>query len=183
MRGAIILAGLVLLGAAGARAESTREEVMSAAERCEGIADNRVWLDCYYGAAQPMRSLLGLAPASPAQLKLVPPPGAAYVAGPAGSAARRAPAEPSRGFFGDILGSGRPTVENMPLASYRFAANRTFTVTLQNGQVYQQAENDTALARWNGPASAYLVTISPAGDKFTLKVKNEPGTVYRVVRR
>jgi len=50
-----------------ARAEPTRDAVMQGAERCEGIPDNRVWLDCFYGSAQPMRVLLGLSPAPVAQ--------------------------------------------------------------------------------------------------------------------
>ena len=58
-RGMVMLCRLVLVGLAlltqGALAEPTRDEVMSGAARCAGIADNRTWLDCFYGSAQPMR--------------------------------------------------------------------------------------------------------------------------------
>jgi len=56
-----------------------RDDVMAGAFRCAAIGDSRQWLDCYYGAAQPVRAGLGLAPASAAQLKLAlsPPPGQA----------------------------------------------------------------------------------------------------------
>lgn len=180
MRSALVLLSLVLLTLT-ARAEPTRDEVMSGAARCAGIADNRTWLDCFYGSAQPMRSLLGLPPAPPAQIKLVPPPGAAYVGSDA-SRASAPPPEKSRGFLGDILGSTKPVVSNMPMTSYKFARNGTFTVVLQNGQTYRQEESDTTLARWNRPAASYLVTINSAGDIFVLKVKDEPGVTFHVRR-
>jgi hypothetical protein len=184
MRGAFLLTGFVVLAPVAALAEPTRDEVMSGAERCAGITDNRIWLDCFYGSAQPMRSVLGLPPAPFAQTKLVPPPGAAY-ARPASPVAM-APAQPrkkSGGFWSDVLGSSKPTVTDMPMASYRFAANGTFTTTLQNGQVYQQDESDTVFAKWTRPAASYQVTITPAADKFMLKVKGEPGVVFHVSRR
>src|SRR5271156_6530388 len=53
------------------------DEVMSGPFRCAGIGDSRAWLDCYYGAAQPVRAQLGLSPAPAAQVQLAmsPPPG------------------------------------------------------------------------------------------------------------
>jgi hypothetical protein len=163
-----------------ASAEPTRDEVMAGAARCAGIADNRAWLDCFYGSAQPMRALLGLPPAPPAQVKLVPPPGAAYI-GP--EADRYAPsAEKSRGFLGDILGSSKPIAVDVPMASYKFERDGTFTVVLKNGQTYRQEESDLVFAKWNRPASTYLVTIISASDKFVLKVKGEPGVSFHVRR-
>src|ERR1700759_5507755 len=50
-----------------------RDDVLYGISRCGGIADDRTWLDCVYGAAQPMRAQLGLPPANAAQIKLVPP--------------------------------------------------------------------------------------------------------------
>ena len=38
-------------------ADPTRDQVMDGAARCEGIPDNRVWLDCFYGSAQPFTPL------------------------------------------------------------------------------------------------------------------------------
>src|SRR5882757_7164961 len=56
-----------------------RDDALSGAFRCAAIVDSRQWLDCYYGAAQPVRAALGLAPALAGQLKLaaVPPGGGA----------------------------------------------------------------------------------------------------------
>lgn len=47
-----------------------RDAVMSASYRCSAIGAPRQWLDCYYGAAQPARSALGLPPAPQAQVQL-----------------------------------------------------------------------------------------------------------------
>jgi len=61
----------------------TRDQVMSKAFGCAEIGDARLWLDCYYGAAQPVRAALRLRPASPAQIALTQSP-------PAGSAPQAA---------------------------------------------------------------------------------------------
>jgi hypothetical protein len=161
---------------AGAR---NLDEVLSGAARCDGLVDNRIWLDCFYGAAQPMRALLGLSPAPPAQVKLVPPPGAVYAS--AGSA-KRVAAENASSFVADILGSSRPFASNVPMASYKFGRDGKFMVVLKNGQAYRQEESDMVSAKWNRAPETYLVTIIAASDKFVLKVKGQPGVGFRVRR-
>ncbi len=54
-----------------------RDDALAGAVRCAVIGDSRQWLDCYYGAAQPVRAALGLPPALAAQVRLAeaPPPG------------------------------------------------------------------------------------------------------------
>jgi hypothetical protein len=69
--GAIFLLFVACAGAAQAR---PRDEAMMNAYRCAGHASTRVWLDCYYGAAQPVRAALGLPPAPAAQVKLLDMP-------------------------------------------------------------------------------------------------------------
>jgi hypothetical protein len=181
MRNAVFLAAL-LATVSPAMAEPTRDAVMAGAERCYGLADNHAWLECFYGSAQPMRSVLGLPPAPASQVQLVPSAGAA----PARPIARAAepPAERSGGFFEALLESARPVVSNVPMASYRFDRDRTFTVTLRDGSVWQQAQGDAAFAAWKKPAASYLVTINTGtGDSFAMKVKSQPGVSYRVLRR
>lgn len=51
---------------------SPRSEVRARSLRCDGISDERSWLNCYYGAAQPVRGELGLPPAPASQQSLVP---------------------------------------------------------------------------------------------------------------
>lgn len=168
-------------GAVYPRTDAKREldEVISGAIRCAGLAENRIWLDCFYGSAQPMRALLGLSPAPLAQVKLVPPPGAVYASA---ETIKRAPAEKSGSFVADILGSSKPLASNVPMASYKFGRDGKFTVVLKNGQTYRQEEYDMVLAKWNRAPDTYLVTITAASDKFVLKVKGQPGVAFRVRR-
>src|SRR5580704_12476137 len=65
-----------------------RADVIAGSSRCDGIPDDRTWLDCYYGAAQPLRAQLGLPPAPASQQALVPParPGAPAPVRPAAAA-------------------------------------------------------------------------------------------------
>lgn len=51
-----------------------RDDAIAGAFRCSVIADSRQWLDCYYGAAQPVRAALGVAPALAAQVRLASAP-------------------------------------------------------------------------------------------------------------
>ena len=75
---AAILLPLIVIMTSAAQAR-TRDAVMAGAFRCAPVGDARPWLDCYYGAAQPMRAQLGLASASAAQIALAaaPPSGRA----------------------------------------------------------------------------------------------------------
>lgn len=80
MRTAGIVFGLVLsLGVWRAEAHP-RDEALSRALGCAPIGDSRVWLDCYYGAAQPVRAGLGLPPVLPLQLQLAAAPPAGGIA-------------------------------------------------------------------------------------------------------
>src|ERR1700722_15691587 len=69
-----LTAGLGLLTLAAPTLAAPRDDVLFGISRCGGIADDRTWLDCVYGAAQPMRAKLGLPPAPASQQALVPPP-------------------------------------------------------------------------------------------------------------
>ena len=66
-----LLAVLSVLAAVPVRAaadDPTRDDVLANVQRCAGITDNRTWLNCFYGAAQPMRAQLGLPPAPQSQV-------------------------------------------------------------------------------------------------------------------
>jgi len=153
-RKSVILAVSTLWLAAPAMAEPTRDAVMDAAQRCEGIPDNRVWLDCFYGSAQPMRAMLGLVPAPESQTRLVPAPGTAY--GGAPLPRRVAPVrEKPQTFLSAIIGDTKPLAENMPMTAYGFGRNGKFTVTMADGHVWSQAESDIKIAKWNKPAASY----------------------------
>ncbi|MFO1248789.1 MAG: hypothetical protein U1E93_11330 [Alphaproteobacteria bacterium] len=72
----VVPALLVLAAPASAR---PRDDALTGAIRCGVVADSRQWLDCYYGAAQPVRAALGMAPALAAQVKLASAPPAGGV--------------------------------------------------------------------------------------------------------
>ena len=70
----------VLLLAASLPAQARpRDDALAGAFRCAVIGEAHQWLDCYYGAAQPVRAGLGLvsAPASQLRLAAAPPAGGA----------------------------------------------------------------------------------------------------------
>ena len=177
--------GMVLASAASPALAGPRDDVISAATRCAGITDDRSWLDCYYGAAQPMRAQLGLAPAPASQTAKVPPaPGAARVysvapPGPTATSVPQASAPPAkRGFLDGLFGSSG---EKATMASYHFDDHGKFTVTLNNGQVWQQLAYDGNIAHWREAASKYRVSIAEGSDHAELTVVND-GEVYGVRR-
>jgi hypothetical protein len=67
----LVPATLALAAPAQAR---PRDDALSGTVRCGVIADSRQWLDCYYGAAQPVRAALGLGSALPGQIALAAAP-------------------------------------------------------------------------------------------------------------
>ncbi len=179
MRRLLLMPVMIALASGAALAEPTRDEVMAGAERCDGIADNRVWLDCFYGSAQPMRALLNLPPANPAQVRLVPPRGAE----PQRRVASARRQESSGGFWADLVSTTKPEASNVAMTKYEFNRNGAVTVSLVDGQVWRQLESDLIRARWNRPANTYRVDISSGlGDTFDLRVRGEKGSVYRMRR-
>ena len=73
----LVFLAVLLVPAAPASAIGPRDAVIAGMFRCATVGDARVWLDCFYGAAQPMRAALGLPPVLPAQAQLArnPPAG------------------------------------------------------------------------------------------------------------
>jgi hypothetical protein len=94
------------------------------------------------------------------------------------------PPKPRTGsIFTGIFNNAKPIVRDMPMASYVFAKNGAFTVTLEDGQVWEQSPEDEVYhpARWRGDASEYEVTIVPAPMRtFTMTVDGYMHKVRRV---
>jgi hypothetical protein len=182
------LAAIGVLIAAPALAD-TRQDVLAAMQRCSVMQDDRTWLECTYGAQQIMRAKLGLPPAPDYQQRLVPP------ASPPAATATYAPTAPSvpatrvtstaptrrRGSFMQILGGSAPPVAASPLASVAYDSRGAFIVTLENGQVWHQADVDD-------PAKAHFrvgdkVTIIPGALwSYSLKCGDNPHS-FKVERR
>jgi hypothetical protein len=169
------------------RDEAVRDEVMSGAANCIRVAAERPWLDCYYAAALPMRVQLGLsAPqAMPKPLPATAPQLAYAVPAPAPSRPAGPPPMPrNAGLFAGMFDDIKPIVRNMPMQSYTLNKTGAFTVTLADGQVWRQADEDQVYhpARWRKEAPQMLVTIAPAAmHTFNMKVEGETKS-YKVRR-
>jgi hypothetical protein len=185
---ALLATGLAL--AVPASADPTRDDVLANLQRCAGFTDNHTWLNCYYGAAQPMRAELGLAPAPDSQVGLIasaPVPQAP----PMKAASAASPSKSGGGWFSGItdifdlntnssadsdFGSGATR-----LVSYSYGKDGLFTATLADGEVWTQSPYDDLRAHWSGPATGYTVMVSvDMMGSHTLKVKGDHD--YRVVR-
>jgi hypothetical protein len=70
-----------LFCASPASAIGPRDEVIAGMFRCAVIGDTRIWLDCFYGAAQPMRDTLRLPSVPATQERLVANPPASAQSG------------------------------------------------------------------------------------------------------
>ena len=179
------LAGQVRLATAPPAGEvrdgAVRDEVIVGAVRCNSLAGEREWLNCYYGAAQPVRARLGLAagPQSPA----LPNPVQPALSTPPARPMANAPQEDS---FGLSAAASRPvrSVSRIVsrMESYSFNNRQVFTLTLANGQTWSQLDGDTGDAHWRKPASTYVVNISHGLlGSYNLQVQGLPG-LYKVRR-
>jgi hypothetical protein len=189
-----LVLGVIGLGvAAGAAEAGPRDDVLSTLQRCYAIPNDRSWLDCYYGAAQSLRTQLGLPPAPASQVAMVPPPPPAgmYVPPPMTQAPRTAAVAPSGpppmprhsgGFLSGVFGGGKPVVTNLRMTSYDFSKDGRFSVTLADGEVWQQIDGDDSHANWRGPASRYIVNVyNGAAGTFNLQVSDD-ANLYKARR-
>ncbi len=164
---ALFVIGLPLAAQAG-----PREDSRAGMARCDQLSDDRAWLDCVYGAVQPMRARLGLSPAPDFQQRLA-----------TGSSTAMPPARavvPTRPV---AMAPVRKSDETwVHLAAYTFDHRGMFTVTLPDGTVWQQQADDVNYAHWKEPASRYIVSVSEGlGGHGSLELRND-GNEY-IVRR
>jgi hypothetical protein len=175
-------AALALLCAVSVSATADpRGEALSGAARCRSIADDRAFLNCIYGAMQPLRAELGLPPALPAQTRLVPP-ATAMVPGAPERSVGRVPPPRGEGLLGGVFGSGKVEVSPQRMTDFRFDRNGFFTVTLAGGAVWKQLDGDGARAHWHGnPANLVATVRGGAFGAHVLQVRGEAAT-YKVIR-
>lgn len=192
----ILLAVTLLSASAVPALADPRQDTLAGISRCASLPDDRTFLDCVYGAAQPLRAELGLQPAPAFQVQLVPPapgarammppPMASLPSAPMPSVPSPAPAQvasvpppqQTNGVFGNLFNNG--SEETLQMASYRFDPHGVFTVTLSNGQVWRQRANDTAFANWGAKANDYYVTVrAQSGGGYSLSVRGDDG-LYQV---
>ena len=170
--------------------ENVRDDVMSGAASCLRAANERAWLDCYYAAATPMRAHLGLSVPQGTQ-QVAPPPPMPLLAS---AAPRPAPPAPVRtgpppmprsgGMFTGLFSDARPVVKSMPMRDFSFNKRGGVIVTLADGQVWEQVDEDEVYhhANWHKQPAQMLVTVTPSVMRtFALKVEGEYG-LYKVKR-
>lgn len=157
----------------------TRDEVWAAMERCQALQDDRTWLECTYGAKQPMRAKLGLPPAPDYQQRLVP----AQTAPAPASASVRVPnpavtARPSTSF---LPGSDAAPITVSTLTRVQYDDRGAFVITLGNGQVWRQVNVETG--RKVPLRMGTRVSITP-GVLWTYNLKSDDDArSYKVERR
>jgi hypothetical protein len=180
----VLIAACVCAGASQARADA-RSDVLAGIQRCGVIRDDRVWLDCVYGANQPMRAQLGLAPAAEFQQRLVPQvqfgaPQQQMDLAPAST--RPVPrANKKPGFFSTMLGIAPPVAVSR-MAACRYDDHGAFVVTLENGQEWRQTDVQGNKVIWVKKPSAYMVTIANAAfGTYSLHTDENP-QAYKVER-
>ena len=155
-----------------------RGNIIAAFGRCGVFADDRTWLDCIYGAVQPMRNKLGLPPAPASQTNLVPSPALMPQAAlpPAPTQERE-----NNGAILSYLVGGQHVFTNVPLTAYSFDGDGLFTITLANQEVWREVAG-SPLPHWRGPASHYAASISKGAlNSFNLIIVGE-GIKYKVRR-
>jgi hypothetical protein len=151
-----------------------RYQVTSDALRCNNIADDRQWLDCYYGAAQPARAQLGLSPA-PRTLSAITTGSAA----PVFAGGLQSPGRTSPLIDRSAAGSNSAWIQ---MTSYSFNRYGIFTVSLANGEQWRQLSGDTSLAHWTRPPSHYWVHVTRGALRsLNLNIKGDPAA-YKVER-
>ena len=143
--------------------QDRRNQVMTNASRCSALTAGQPWLECYYSAAAPVRSLLGLS---------APPQAMASTSAPAPNPPQAASHHVNA--IAAWLGAKDFFVESR-MSSYASDSEGRFTVTLANGQTWRQVGTDR-VARLSRPAASYIVTITGgAFGSYNLAIKGETG--------
>jgi hypothetical protein len=163
----ILLATAILAMFSEPAFADTRDDVMAGMQRCRAFPDDRTWLECTYGAQQPMRAKLGLQPAPDYQQRLVPPatsamtiPPPVNASPPMNTAPRPAAVRSNRkpSFMQILTGTAAPVAVST-VTSVEYGANNAFQLGLENGQTWRQVNADGAARARFKPGTK--VTIKP----------------------
>ena len=200
MKRCIVLAALLAAGIPAAQA-GPRDDVIDALAKCTDVADREARADCYDRAAPQLRAVAGLPPAAaatsppqtPVVQTVVPPP-----------SVPPSPAEPppsqDQSFLGALDPFGgeappRPTAmqmtyqpigeEILPLTiavtDYDVAPSGSFTVTLENGQVWRERNEHFDTPPFKAGGKNYVTIEHGMLGGFNLYLFGS-GKIYKVVR-
>ena len=90
----------------------------------------------------------------------------------------------SGGMFTGLFSDARPVVKSMPMRDFSFNKRGGVIVTLADGQVWEQVEEDEVYhrANWRKAPAQMLVTVTPSVMRtFAMKVEGDYG-LYKVKR-
>jgi hypothetical protein len=178
MKRALILGALLLVALNRPVQADARDDITAAFSRCGVFADDQTWLNCIYGAVQPMRNKLGLPPAPASQTNLVPSPALMPQVAPPPAPTRE---RENKGGVLSFLVGGQKVLANVPLTAYSMDRNGLFTITLANQEVWREVAG-SPLPHWREPASHYAASISKGAlNSFNLIIVGE-GIQYKVQR-
>ena len=167
----LVMAGLMLC--AQPAVAGVREDVLAAMQRCSVIQDDKVWLDCTYGAQQMMRAKLGLSPAPEFQQRLVPTATTAMAAPPPMREA--APLPRRNGSLMQMFSDSPPLVASA-LVGVRYDRAGGFIATLENGQVWHQVNVVEGSPRAKLTLGAKVRILRGSMWSYDLKAENNPKT-------
>jgi hypothetical protein len=167
----LIMLALLTAALPGPALAGARQDVQAGMARCAAFADDRQYLDCLYGAAQPLRAQLGLPPAPAGQVRLVPP--AAMSVRPLAAALPPAPPPPApkSGFLANLMGNDNHA--KLHIATYTFDKHGMFTVTLTDGEILHQADNDVHYAHWHSAPKGVVSVIDDNLGNQSMEVDGE----------
>jgi hypothetical protein len=156
----------------------TRNDVWAAMERCQALQDDRTWLECTYGAKQPMRAKLGLPPAPDYQQRLVP--GQNLVAPASASVRVPKPAVAAKPRTSFLPNSNAAPITVSTLSRVQYDNRGAFIVTLDNGQVWRQVNVEGSKAPLR---MGTRISITP-GVLWSYNLKSDDDArSYKVERR
>ena len=172
MRYTLILPAFLILTIAPALA-GPREDTTAGIARCAAHPDDRTYLNCIYGAVQPLRAQLRLPPAPEDQIRLVPPG-----ATPAPLARAVPPAPQSQYAMDAAFAAGM----RERLDTFSFTSQGLFNIRLENGEMYKQEAGDLPRARLLGRGSDYVVYVIKQGGGAALMKITGDANIYRMRR-
>ena len=181
----VLLGGMFCIVSYCAAAALPRDDVMSAAYRCSSIADTRIWLDCYYGAAQPVRGVLGMPAVTEKQSRLAasPPTGGALQDVAAreevmAAAARCYVLSEEKSWLDCYYGSAESWRSMLGLAPFQHSPARNASAPPSRSDTSMDEEPFLRLSRTSDPVVSRMASYSFDWNKF-FTVTLDNGQIWR----
>jgi hypothetical protein len=181
----IALAAHPPTGAVTEEEAKAREDILYSVMACRSMKSDHDWLNCFYGAAQPMRARLGLLP-NPNALSSSRAEEGSKVSSIGLGVGSSQEIERSAAGPAGISSQAGPNAEKREIVSrmtsYTFDRYGIFSVSLENGQLWRQLPGDTSFAHWKGAPGEHVVRISRGFlGSFNLQVDHNLG-MFKVLR-